>query len=96
MQKNRFIIKKPPLLVLEIMATAREVLNELKWREDRDFAEVMVTYIHRGAPNDEMTISGAEIESLNNSFMQTESASIPYHRIVKIEYKGTLIWERRE
>jgi uncharacterized protein (UPF0248 family) len=71
------------------------MLNELKWRENREFAEVAVTYIHRGAPNDVMVIEGADIVSLDNSFFRTADSSIPYHRIIRIEYRGEAIWERR-
>ena len=77
------------------MTTAKQVLNELKWREDRKFAEVTVTYIHRGAPGDEMTITGAQILDLDSSFFETGSATIPYHRIVQICYNGDIIWIRQ-
>jgi uncharacterized protein (UPF0248 family) len=46
------------------MKTSRTVLNELKWRNDRDFARVEVEYIHRGGPDDLATVSGADIISL--------------------------------
>ena len=76
------------------MPTAKEILNELKWREDRDFTVVEVDYIHRGAPSDLMTASGDEIRNLGNSFMETTSASIPYHRITEIRYDGDVVWRR--
>ena len=76
------------------MPTAKEVLNELKWREDRDFDAVEVTYIHRGAPNDVMVIRGGDIKVLGRSFFETEDASIPYHRIVEIRYGKDVIWLR--
>jgi uncharacterized protein (UPF0248 family) len=76
------------------MVTAREKLNELKWREEFDFTEVQVVYIHRGAPNDVMFIGGNDIISLDRSFMQTTEAYIPYHRIIQVQYKGEIIWKR--
>lgn len=78
------------------MPTAKDVLNELKWREDRDFSQVEITYIHRGAPNDVMVIPGTDIKSLGRSFFETEEASIPYHRIVEIRYGNDVIWLRKE
>jgi uncharacterized protein (UPF0248 family) len=77
------------------MPTAKEILNELKWREDRDFSSVVVFYLHRGAPNDVMAVEGPDIESLHNSFFKTTEATIPYHRILRIEYRGEAIWKRR-
>lgn len=76
------------------MALPREILNELKWRDDRDLSRAEIWYVHRGAPNDTKIISGEEIQSLERSFMVLEEASIPYHRIFKIIYGSNLIFER--
>lgn len=78
------------------MALPREILNELKWREDRDLSKAEIWYIHRGAPNDTKIISGKEILNLEHSFMILEEASIPYHRIFRIIYEGDVIFERRK
>ncbi|UCE75008.1 MAG: DUF504 domain-containing protein [Methanomassiliicoccales archaeon] len=74
----------------------REILNELKWREDRDISKAEIWYLHRGAPNDTKIISGNEIVNLEHSFMVLEEASIPYHRIFKIIYEGEIIFERKK
>jgi hypothetical protein len=76
------------------MTNPRDLLNELKWHEKYDLDEAEVWYIHRGAPNDTMIISGKDILNLEKSFMKTKSAMIPYHRIFKIIYKNKLIFER--
>ena len=47
-----------------------------------------IWYLHRGAPNDTKIISGEEIVEIGRSFMKTHSASIPFHRILKIIYNG--------
>jgi uncharacterized protein (UPF0248 family) len=78
------------------MATAKEVLNELKWRDDRDFNSVKLTYIHRGAPGDVKTIDGADILELGKSFFETSEAMIPYHRITIIYYEGEELWKRKK
>ena len=66
------------------MPTAKEVLNKIKW------------YLHRGAPNNTIVISGNDIVSLHHSFMELEGETmIPYHRLLKIFYDGKLVWERR-
>ena len=76
------------------MSNPRDVLNELKWRENLDLEKAEIWYIHRGAPNDTKIISGKDIVKLGKSFMQTTTAMIPYHRIFKITYKGDIIFKR--
>jgi len=74
--------------------TAREVLNELKWRKDRDFSLVNVYIIHRGNPGDSKLLVGDEIHELNQLFFQTEETSIPFHRIYKITYDERTVFTR--
>jgi uncharacterized protein (UPF0248 family) len=76
------------------MKTARQVLNELKWREDKDFSLVRVYYVHRGAPGDSMELEGSSITGLDQLFFHTDEADIPYHRIFKITYDGKVVFER--
>jgi len=78
------------------MPTAREVLNELKWREGLDLESAEVWYVHRGAPNDTAIIPGRAITELGHSFFQTADASIPYHRVLKIVHAGQVLFDRRE
>jgi len=59
------------------MKTVRTVLNELKWRSDRDFSRVEVEYIHRGAPEDLATVSGADITSLEAWMMIIRKKEAP-------------------
>lgn len=77
------------------MSLPREILNELKWRNDRNLSEAEIWYVHRGAPNDTKIISGDEICALERSFMVLDEASIPFHRIFKIIYDDTVIFERK-
>ena len=51
---------------------AKDVLNELKWRDDRDIALAEIHYVHRGAPNDEKVIFGTDVTELDSSFFSTE------------------------
>ena len=74
----------------------REVLNEIKWRYGA-LSEARITYVHRGAPGDVLTIRGADIVELGRSFFHTADSSIPYHRIVRIEFRGrTVFGEKKE
>ena len=77
------------------MSLPREILNELKWRNDRNLSEAEIWYVHRGAPNDTKIISGDEICALERSFMVLDEASIPFHRIFKIIYDDRVIFERK-
>jgi len=77
------------------MPLPREILNELKWRGDRDISKAEIWYVHRGAPNDTMIVTGDGIVDLEHSFMVLSDASIPYHRIYKIIYEGEVIFERK-
>ena len=76
------------------MKTAREVLNELKWRKDRDFSKVHIYYVHRGAPNDTKELEGWAITGLDQLFFHTDEADIPYHRIFRITYDGQTVFYR--
>ena len=72
----------------------RNILNELKWKKNLDLELAEIWYVHRGAKNDTKIISGKDIIRIGKTFMQTTSAMIPYHRIFKIIYNGTVIFKR--
>jgi len=74
------------------MPSLRDLLNEIKWTKDLDKIEIW--YLHRGAPHDTKIITGSEIVSLGKSFLETTSATIPYHRIIKILYSSETLFDR--
>jgi len=76
------------------MTNPRDILNKLKWKQDCNLEQAEIWYIHRGAPNDTITILGKDIVKLEKSFMQTTTAMIPYHRIFKIIYEEKIIFKR--
>jgi uncharacterized protein (UPF0248 family) len=82
-------------VIIVAMPLPKEILNELKWRKDRDISKTEIWYIHRGAPNDTMIVTGEMIVNLEHSFMVLTEASIPYHRIFRIIYDGDVIFERK-
>ena len=77
------------------MTDAKDILNELKWRENRELDEATIYYVDQGAPNDEKIITGLDIQDMEASFFSTSEAMIPYHRIFRIEYDGKTIFERK-
>jgi len=74
------------------MPNLRDLLNEIKWT--KNLAHIEIWILHRGAPRNTKIISGAEIHALEKSFFKTSTATIPYHRILKIVYNGTVLFER--
>jgi len=75
------------------MVFPREVLNQLKWGPRGGLERVEVTYLHRGAPGDLMTILGSEIVELERSFFVTSDSKIPYHRIRCIVLDGNVLYD---
>jgi uncharacterized protein (UPF0248 family) len=71
----------------------RQVLNALRWKPGEDLSEAWITYIHRGAPGDEMTVPGSDVVELERSFFVTKEAKIPYHRIKLIRYREVVLFD---
>jgi hypothetical protein len=78
------------------MVYPRDILNELRWRPGESLDDAEITYIHRGAPGDERTISGADVIELERSFFVTSEAKVPYHRIKWIAYRGKIVFQLEE
>lgn len=78
---------------------AREELNKLRWHPKLDLRDATVTILHRGAPGDVRTIIGDDIKELGRAFMRVLAPEgevyIPYHRILRIEAGGRVLWEKR-
>ncbi|MBI0583656.1 MAG: DUF504 domain-containing protein [Methanomassiliicoccus sp.] len=77
------------------MTFPREVLNRLRWKEGEGLEDVVVTYLHRGAPGDVATVRGQDIVELERSFFVTADSKIPYHRIRVIERRGEVLYRDR-
>ncbi len=80
------------------MRRSREILLQMYHDPRYRFGLVLVCYTDRGAPGDESCAGGEQITQLGSQFMEIESikgtSSIPYHRITRILYDGTRIWEK--
>jgi uncharacterized protein (UPF0248 family) len=74
------------------MPNIRNILNKIKWT--KGFNNVEIWYIHRGAVNNTKKIVGQEIITIGRSFLETTTATIPYHRITKIFYKNEIVFDR--
>jgi hypothetical protein len=78
------------------MVFPREVLNRLRWKEGESLADAVIWYVHRGAPGDVMRIPGSRVKALDRGFFDTDEATIPYHRILRIDHKGETVFLRNE
>ena len=77
-----------------MLPTAREVLNELRWREPRRLEEAIVWYRDRNRPEGVRVISGSEIVDLEARYFTTATARLPYYKIERIECAGEALFER--
>lgn len=76
------------------MAYPREALNRLRWSQGESLGDATIWYIHRGAPGDTLKISGDRISSLGRMFFDTDEATVPYHRILRIDYRGKTLFKK--
>lgn len=76
------------------MVFPREVLNRLKWTDGESLDDAVIWYVHRGAPGDNLRVSGRSVRSLGRVFFETADASIPYHRVLRIDYRGETLFEK--
>jgi len=77
---------------------AFEALNRLKWTGKLGRAEIV--FVHRGAPGDKKTVSGAAITSLKRSHFcykdDDHETHIPNHRILEVRFEGRTIWKKKK
>jgi uncharacterized protein len=81
----------------------KNILNGLRWDRSEDLENYMITYRHRGAPDDRKQVKGSAILKLGKSYFTIPSESgddvtIPFHRIIEIRNITTneLIWKSRK
>ena len=82
----------------------KNVLNKLRWdkREKADY--YLITYTHRGAPDDLKRIHASSIRKLGNSYFtlgdesDSEETIIPFHRIIEIRnlQDDSIVWKSRK
>jgi len=82
----------------------KNVLNKLRWDQRERADEYLITYRHRGAPNDERQVRASNIRKLGNSFFtlagesDSEETIIPFHRVLEIRnlQDDVIIWRSRK
>ena len=76
------------------MNQIRDILNELRWKEGCNLSEVEIWYIHRGSLGNTRVVKGSNIIAIHKTFVETAEAMIPHHRIFRITYRDTILFER--
>jgi hypothetical protein len=76
------------------MVYPREILNMLRWKEGESLAEATIWYIHRGEPGDVMRVRGSTITGFRPGFFEMEDTTIPFHRVLRIDYRGETLFEK--
>ena len=72
----------------------QDILNEIKWNPKHRLQDMKIVYLHRGAPGDRKSISGSDIRGWSRSFLYTQRAAIPFHRIQLIFIGEEIFFER--
>ncbi len=82
------------------MRTSHALLLRLFHDPQYEFSKVCVEYVDRGAPGNRSKVLGDKIIRLEKGVMEIESEMktkfIPIHRIRRISYDGTALWEKTE
>ena len=82
----------------------RNILNRLRWVKNENPENYVITFRHRGAPDNVKRIKASRIRRLGKSYftMQASSESeetvIPFHRILEIRNSSddSIVWLKRE
>lgn len=74
------------------MTYPRQVLNRIRWGQG-GLHGVVITYVHRGVPEDLARVKGEDVTELGRSFFITGEGHVPYHRITKIEKDGEVVFQ---
>ena len=78
-----------------VMPSPIDILRRLWWDRSIDFSLARITFVHRGAPGDVATIEGYDVEDFDRSFIVLKTgASIPSHRICRIEHGEAVLFSR--
>ncbi len=76
------------------MRTARDVLNELRWRGENRLPEAVLWYRDRTRPEGDRAIRGSEILELGRRYFETAGGRLPYYKIERIEVGGEVVFKR--
>lgn len=82
------------------MRTSHALLLRLRHDPHFDFSKAEVEFVDRGAPGDRSKVRGDKIILLEPGWMEIEwkmkTKFIPFHRIRRIAYEGTIMWQKSD
>jgi uncharacterized protein (UPF0248 family) len=82
----------------DLMRKSHQILLKIRYDPRYSFDSVRVWYVNRGAPGDCSYVDGNQIQKLEAYYLEIAAGDtttcIPYHRIRKILYENTVVWER--
>jgi len=72
------------------------VLQRIRYEHgNRGLAQVIIAYLHRGAPDDVAYLRGEDVVEVGRSFLDLpQGVRLPMHRILRIEWDGRTMWVR--
>lgn len=78
----------------------RDVLNEMRYRDELDLHRARLHVVDRAVPGGERVVPGSAVTEVGRSFVVVADADgptrIPHHRIERIDYDGEPVWRRLE
>ena len=79
------------------MITIKDLLNKIKWDKNLNPKDYNIFYLDRISKTLKK-IRYPDIKRIEGNFIivekQGEEASIPMHRIKRVEEKGVIVWQR--
>ena len=76
------------------MATARDVLNALRWRGDRDLRAARIEVADRVRREAIRLIEGSDVVDLERRYFTTATARLPYYKVLRITIGFEVLFER--
>jgi uncharacterized protein (UPF0248 family) len=81
----------------------KNILNGLRWDSRENPEDYLITYRHRGAPQDIKKMRGSQIQKIGKSYFTIPDATnedetvIPFHRILEIRNTALdrVVWTKR-
>src|SRR2546426_5051412 len=86
--------ENPGVHVRAMDRTARDTLNELRWREPGRLADAVLWYRDRSRPEGVARIRGSEIVDLERRYFTTARARLPYYKGERIQCSGETLFDR--
>jgi len=75
---------------------ARDILNELIWREGRSIKRAEIWYADRMNPLGYRIINGSDVTELGRGYFSTADSMLPYYKIMKISCGDSVLFEREQ